>query len=795
MAQKVSLNHILVLTLVMTALLLSIAPVWPVRAGGGVVLRPPFNGTYRVTAYFDHDSPNYATGADNYIWIYNGERVASSYANKTGEPYPYDGHDGWDWSMGTGTDILAAAAGTVVVSEPDWQIAPCYGDTIVIDHGNGYYTQYSHLSNLLVNVADPVAAGQHIADSGDSVGPGCAPVGAHLHFGVRHGGYANTTYAVDPFGWRGNGRDPLFDYNGKESTCLWAGVPGDDISCADIIVEDDGAGWDQYGAWFESERGNGYRQHWTYSWDTPDYWARWIPPLRYRGYYQVHAFIPVENSTTTNAIYGVYYGYPVFVYVDQNNPNHFWASLGTHELASGDYAYLYDYTGEPRYQTRIAADAMKFTASIVYLPDVRNSGGWMSSIVIRNNKTSSAQVGINYYSASGVRVSYQTATVAGNGATTMTPYYGFSGSAAVVASQDVSVVVENEANNHTERTNYTGVLSDGGSGSLGWEQAGTTLYAPVIKRQRYGRSSTIHVANAGSQATTVYVYYYDDGGTARWGGSYALEPNGTVTLSPSGGGSGGCNASNTICSARIYTSNGQPLAGVVREYNDADGRAVTTHNLFNAGATWIYFPLVKYERYDMSTGLRIQNVGTAGATVTVNYYQKDGTWKCVRSQYTPRYAARTFYDSSCPGSDFAGNAVASASQPLVGMANEVSITEPQRKKAYSSFLSGTQTAYGPLVYHDFYQNGHTWDTGIAVQNLSTQNASVNLHFYHGNGAAAGSLWNQTINGRGSGVFFPPQSGFEGSVLITADRDIAAIVNVINYASSGDTHTMYNASNR
>jgi hypothetical protein len=32
-------------------------------------------------------------------------------------------------------------------------------------------------------------------------------------------------------------------------------------------------------------------------------------------------------------------------------------------------------------------------------------------------------------------------------------------------------------------------------------------------------------------------------------------------------------------------------------------------------------------------------------------------------------------------------------------------------------------------------------------------------------------------------------------LITANRDVAAVVNVTNNASSGDTHAIYNASNR
>lgn len=88
-----------------------------------------------------------------------------------------------------------------------------------------------------------MAAGQHIAESGRS-----GTDAAHLHFTVSHGGYNNTIYSVDPFGWRGTQRDPLYNFNGKESSCLWAGGPGTNISCADFIVEDDGTGWSQNGA-------------------------------------------------------------------------------------------------------------------------------------------------------------------------------------------------------------------------------------------------------------------------------------------------------------------------------------------------------------------------------------------------------------------------------------------------------------------------------------------------------------------------------------------------------------------
>ena len=213
--------------LVVMAILSVIRPVQPVHAGGGIVLRPPFDGTYRITAYFDHDDPNYTE--DGYNWIYNGERVpATGYPSCTGEPYPYDGHDGWDWSMYK-EDVLAAADG--VVEFVGWY----YGLTIVIDHSNNYHTYYSHLNAVQpgVSVGTPVEAGQLIGESGDSGAEGSW----HLHFGVRHGAdWDSGDYSIDPFGWRGSGRDPLFDFNGEESSCLWAGVPGEDISCADIIL-------------------------------------------------------------------------------------------------------------------------------------------------------------------------------------------------------------------------------------------------------------------------------------------------------------------------------------------------------------------------------------------------------------------------------------------------------------------------------------------------------------------------------------------------------------------------------
>ncbi|MDY7079792.1 MAG: hypothetical protein SXV54_23155 [Chloroflexota bacterium] len=65
MKQRTHIRPVLVYALIVAMLLPAVLSAQPVCAGGGIVLHPPFDGTYRVTAYFDHENPNY--GDDNYI--------------------------------------------------------------------------------------------------------------------------------------------------------------------------------------------------------------------------------------------------------------------------------------------------------------------------------------------------------------------------------------------------------------------------------------------------------------------------------------------------------------------------------------------------------------------------------------------------------------------------------------------------------------------------------------------------------------------------------------------------------
>jgi len=83
----------------------------------------------------------------------------------------WGGHQAIDIANRTGVPILAADDGYVVKAGRDtWG----YGNQVVIDHGNGYYTLYAHLDTILVKAGDSVKKNQKIGtmgNTGRSTGP------------------------------------------------------------------------------------------------------------------------------------------------------------------------------------------------------------------------------------------------------------------------------------------------------------------------------------------------------------------------------------------------------------------------------------------------------------------------------------------------------------------------------------------------------------------------------------------------------------------------------------------------
>ena len=91
-------------------------------------------------------------------------------------------HNGVDIAGVSSKNIFAVQSGTVSTAQYGWNGGA--GNHVKIDHGNGYVSQYMHLSKIMVK------EGQHV-DKGQLIGiMGCSGscTGTHLHFTIYKNG-------------------------------------------------------------------------------------------------------------------------------------------------------------------------------------------------------------------------------------------------------------------------------------------------------------------------------------------------------------------------------------------------------------------------------------------------------------------------------------------------------------------------------------------------------------------------------------------------------------------------------
>lgn len=130
--------------------------------------------------------PSY--NGNGFTWPLPGySRISSDYGYR-GDPFGNksdpEWHNGIDIPAPSGTPIVAAASGVVAWS----YYSRTAGNWVGIDHGNGLYTVYMHMSLSAVTEGQTVSAGTvigYVGSTGRSTGP-------HLDFSVRlNGSYVN----------------------------------------------------------------------------------------------------------------------------------------------------------------------------------------------------------------------------------------------------------------------------------------------------------------------------------------------------------------------------------------------------------------------------------------------------------------------------------------------------------------------------------------------------------------------------------------------------------------------------
>jgi murein hydrolase activator len=132
---------------------------------------------------------NFGAAQGSLPWPVRGE-VVGRFGNETNPKFgTVTFNSGIDIAAPMGTDVHAAAKGRVDMVSEDFG---SYGEMIILNHGDGYYTLYAHLSASLVGKGQDVASGQVIGRVGDTG----SLKGSILHFEVRKG-----RTALNPTAW------------------------------------------------------------------------------------------------------------------------------------------------------------------------------------------------------------------------------------------------------------------------------------------------------------------------------------------------------------------------------------------------------------------------------------------------------------------------------------------------------------------------------------------------------------------------------------------------------------------
>ena len=112
------------------------------------------------------------------IWPIEGGEVTDIFG---GRYNPFGGgsefHSGQDIRAPRGTPVYATANGVITLA--GWQSG--YGNTVVVDHGNGLTTLFGHLSKVDAMLGQEITRGEllgEVGSTGRSTGP-------HLHYEVR----------------------------------------------------------------------------------------------------------------------------------------------------------------------------------------------------------------------------------------------------------------------------------------------------------------------------------------------------------------------------------------------------------------------------------------------------------------------------------------------------------------------------------------------------------------------------------------------------------------------------------
>jgi len=431
--------------------------------------------------------------------------------------------------------------------------------------------------------------------------------------------------------------------------------------------------------------------------------------------------------------------------------------------------------------------------------------GWWSGEQVQNVGTATANIVVTAYDASGAATFTSSQSVVAGAAFTFIPTNfagmpaGFKGSAVVSSDQPIKAIV-NVTNNLAGSLGVAGGLA--AAQYQGTEATDTTLYFPLVKHNRFGKTTAFYIQNAGTAAASVTAVFKMDTGGTYTKTVASLDPNKMVLINPidalvpSTGGAGG---RNNIGSLTV--SSAQPLAGTVLEYIQGEAIATVLNGTrgFTAADfnTKVYVPIVKNNRFGRFTGIQVQNVSAGPVDITITYVGATGCTGTFTESATGVAAgtSKTFVQQGAT-SPFPVNCIGAATiiatGNIVAIVNEGNLTgSPLAGTTYSGLPNNSTTTKvsAPL----FKDKRFGFSTGLQIQNVGAAAATnVVVTFVCGCASSFTAVSvPQTIAAGAAKLFREPatmpagtfavanpfsSSNVSCSATITGDQPIVAIAN-------------------
>jgi hypothetical protein len=168
-----------------------------------------------------------------------------------------------------------------------------------------------------------------------------------------------------------------------------------------------------------------------------------------------------------------------------------------------------------------------------------------------------------------------------------------------------------------------------------------------------------------------------------------------------------------------------------------------------------------------TSGFQVQNLSSNAATISIDYYNPDGTTATTATDTIPANGSKTYFPIHA-ASGFNGSVVISSDQQIASVVNVLTSTGARAGASYVAALQGGTTVSLPLLM----KNNSGFNTWFHVQNTGTSDANITVNYSDGTSATASikpgaaKLFDQSTEPHTASVF---------SANITSNEPVAAAV--------------------